>query len=511
MALVNKIDSNVSGLRYAEESSTPKVLPGSPVWWPLEPNSYKDFGGQITTIARKPISDDRQNKKGVVTDMEAGGGFQMDMTYTNLQDLLQGFFYADFRKKPEKGGYGLDVFTSVATSDDSYNAASGLASFVARSLIFASGFTNPGNNGLKQVATAASDKITVTTNLTDESNPPSGAKIVQVGYCFNTGDLDVDMSSGVPVLTSATLDLTTLGFIPGEWIFIGGDDAANQFATAANNGWKRIKSVSAGSMTLDKSTTTMVTEADTGKTVHIYFGRVLINEVGTLIKRRTYQLERTLGAPDNSNLNEVQSEYIKGAVPNEITLNFATADKLTCDLTFLGMEHELRDAATGVKSGDRPDIVQTTGYNTSSDISRVKMSVVDPATATPSALFAYITEATVSINNNATANKVIGVTGAADVTAGNFEVSGTMTCYFTTTDALQAVKDNASVTLDMILVKENTGVVIDIPLLVLGEGRAQLEADQPITLPLGFDGAKSPAGYTLLMSFFDYLPSAADL
>ncbi len=511
MALVNKIDSNVSGLRYAEESAVPKVLPGSPVWWPLEPNSYKDFGGQVTTVARKPISDDRQNKKGVVTDLEAGGGFQMDMTYTNLQDLLQGFFYADHRKKPEVGGYGLDVFTSVATSDDSYNAASGLASFVARSLIFASGFTNPGNNGLKQVATAASGKITVTTNLTDESNPPSGAKIVQVGYCFNTGDLDVDMSSGLPILTSTSLDLTTLGLIPGEWIFLGGDAAGTGFTNATNNGWKRIKTVEAGAITLDKSTGTMVTEANTTATVHMYFGRLLINEVGTLIKRRTYHLERTLGVPDTSNPNDVQSEYIIGAVPNEIALNFATADKLTCDLTFLGMEHELRDATTGPKAGARPDLVQTTGYNTSSDVSRVKMSVVNPATATPDPLFAYITEATVTINNNAQMNKVIGTMGAADITAGNFEVSGTMTCYFTTTDALQAVKDNASVTLDMILVKENTGVVIDIPLLVLGEGRAQLEADQPITLPLGFDGAKSPFGYTLSMGFFDYLPSAADL
>lgn len=511
MALVNKIDSNVSGLRYAEESAVPKVLPGSPVWWPLEPNSYKDFGGQVTTVARKPISADRQNKKGVVTDLEAGGGFQTDITYKNLQDVLQGFFYADFRKKPEKGGYGVDEFTSVATSDDSYNATTGLANFVARSLIFASGFTNPGNNGLKQVATAAAGKITVTTNLTDESNPPSGAKIVQVGYCFNTGDVDIDMASGLPVMTSATLDLTTLGLIPGEWVFLGGDSAPTQFVTAANNGWKRIKTVAAGAITFDKSSTTMVTEANTTTTVHMYFGRLLINEVGTLIKRRTYQLERTLGVPDTDNPNDAQAEYILGAVPNEITFNFATADKLTADLTFMGMEQELVTAATGLKAGARPDQEQATGYNTSSDVSRVKMAVVDAATATPTALFAYITEAALTVNNNASANKVIGTIGAADVTAGNFEVSGTMTCYFTTVEALQAVKDNASVTLDILLVKENTGVVIDIPLLVLGEGRAQIEADQPITLPLGFDGAKSPAGYTLSMGFFDYLPDAADL
>src|SRR5690554_1594882 len=150
--MANKIDSNVTGLRYAEEASL-RTLPGSPVFHPLEPNSYADFGGQISTIARNPINPSRQRKKGVTTDLDASGGFNQDLTMNNTTRLMQGFFFADIREKrttAPMNGARVELSDAVGAGS-SYEAATGLLGFLAGHLVLATGFGVTANNGLKSV------------------------------------------------------------------------------------------------------------------------------------------------------------------------------------------------------------------------------------------------------------------------------------------------------------------------------------------------------------------------
>jgi hypothetical protein len=630
MVAVQKIDSNVTGLRYQEERSIGVVEPNNP-WLALEPNSYDDFGGEFTTVARNPINAGRQRQKGVLVDLDATGGIQNDLTQDNLQDVLQGFMFADFRGKNDVGadrqprrfglngefedytitdingsnvitvdsrvavsaavvaggtGYAVDdivevtdvnatvlarfrvateaagvvltvdlvnpavigddndrtnegrtdtdtgvgaVTTGVNTGfagDDALTLtltyADGLTWQVG-DLIFMTGHDDAANNGEFDVSAVTNNLITVSQTLTLDATPNAAATMTTVGFLFGAGDLDVTVPAlpALPTLVTAAEDFTTMGLIPGEWIFVGGDvsgAAGDQFLTAANNGFMRIHSVAAGTLEIDKSAGTLVTEASTAELIRVYFARVLKNESDpTLQVRRTYNLERQLGAPDEALPAEIQAEYLEGWTPNEMTINYNTADKIVVDIAGIAIDVSTITGPNSLKAGSRPALVSGDAFNTSNDISRLKLSVLDrTAGSNPNALFAFLTEFSININNNISPNKAISVLGAFDVTAGQFNVEGSMEAYFADVTAVASIRNNDDITLDVAMVKgaagSKSGTLVDVPLITLGDGRLSVEQDESITLPLDIPaGADRVFDHTLLFCFWDFLPDAADV
>jgi hypothetical protein len=198
-----------------------------------------------------------------------------------------------------------------------------------------------------------------------------------------------------------------------------------------------------------------------------------------------------------------------------MVLNIPTADKITADLSFIGTAHSTIDGATSLKAGTRPSLTESDAFNTSSDFSRIKLATVDSTDEAPTALFAFAQDITINLSNNLSPNKAIGTLGSFEVTAGTFAVSGDITAYFADVAGIAAVQANSNITLDIAMAKSNKGIVIDLPLISLGDGRPNVEQDEPITLPLSMDAATAAlidenTDYTLLMTFFDYLPTAAE-
>lgn len=503
----NKQDSNLTGLSYAEET-TLGVLPGTPIWYGLEPNSYSDFGGQIATVARNPINASRQRKKGTVTDLDASGGFNSDLTMNNLTRLLQGFFFASLREKPSSipvNGTAVPC-TSVTASTDKFNFGADPGVFLAGHLIKSSGFGVAANNLMTIVVSTDADDITVGNLLADEAAPPATAKVEVVGFQFGSGTSSISMNGALVRFNDSGTNFTTLGLLPGEWVFVGGDSAPTKFGTNLP-GFARISAIAAGYLEFDKVSWAASAETGTGKTIQVFFGNLLRNEPSAAnIVRRTYNIERTLG---NDGVG-VMSEYLVGAVANEMTVNIPQADKVNVDLSFVAIDNVQRTGTLGVKGGTRPALVAEDAINTSSDFARIKLALASTTDAAVLPLFAFATELTLTVNNNVSPNKAIGTLGAFDTSTGTFEVGGSLTAYFADVTAVQAVRNNSDVTLDIVIAKGNRGIVFDIPLLSLGDGRLSVEQDQPITLPLEQNAAESRFGYTAAMMFFPYLPTVAE-
>lgn len=485
-----------------------------PVWHVLEPNSYSDFGSTINTVARNPIKPNRQRRKGTVTGVDASAGINHDLTFNSTTDLMQGFCFALAREKPTTTPLNAAdrEVTGVGAGYEFDNADGAFATPTGAALIVhASGFSASGNNGVK-VTTAVTGSGVTAAGLTAEASPPEFAAVRAVGAVFASGDLSITMNGGLVRLNTVNGDFTSGGenynFILGEWLFLGGDGVNDRFAN--NVGFARISAIDeAGGLYLefDKvSWPAPVAESGAGKTIHLYYGTVIRSEPDPAdIVRGSLQLERTLGQDADGTM----SEYIIGAVPNELTLNIAQEDKATVDISFIACDAEHRTGAQGLKAGDRPLLEAFDAFNTSSDFYRIKMASVSNVDAAPVPLFAYCTDMSMAINNNGSANKAVGSLSAIDISNGDFEVSGEVTAYFANIASVQAVRNNADITIDAILVKDNKGLLFDIPLLGLGNGRLNVEKDQAITLPLETNAAESKFGHTLLFQSFEYLPNIA--
>jgi hypothetical protein len=628
-----KIDSNRVGLSFAETICG--VLPTIeddgylPTWFELEPNSYDEMGGAVTTTARRPINASRQRKKGVITDLNANGGYNEDFTKSNFNRRLQGFLFADMREKTTTKPMNSDptVITAAVAASDTYTASSGLSKFRVGQLVNVTGFATAANNGIKRITAVADNAITTVDgvtgvgNLVDES-PTEEVVIRCVGWQMVTGGTDITLAGalGQLVLTAAapvaasgtitfddnpthgddidiggitytfkaaivdpydvligvdddataanlaaslngnvlgtdahplvsasaatnvvtvtalikgtagnaiamssaadfTFSAATLaggtgysfletGLIVGEWLYLGDDTAGNRFAN--NTGYARISSITDQLIRFDKTTWEPAAETGTGDNIRFYVGDTIKNEKDPdLIITRYYEYERTLGMDADG----LQTEYLTRAVHNELTLNIPLPEgedaKLNADITVVAGDAEQRTGAEGRKAGTFIPALGEDAFNTASNVLRIRMAVIDPATSRPTPLFAYISEGNLSINNNVTPVKAVGTLGSIDVNVGDFDVGGEMTAIFSTVLATRAVRNNADVTVDFIAAAGNAGFVFDIPLLSLGNGILEVEPGVEVRVPLELNGAENPNEYTLLYTSWSYLPTLA--
>lgn len=511
MAL-NKIDSRGVYSLVAPEV-THGVFPAGATWRKLDLNSYSDASSSYESTPREVMDGSRQARKGKQSSKEVSFGYNIDVTKSNSLAQVASFLYNTPKEKfTTRSAFVGSPLTTVVTNlitaitDTTITTtATVAASLKAGDIIVVEDGVN--DRVPLVVVTAVTTVVTFAKlnplHVIKVVSPLTDARIIKVGVKAAAGDMVLASTATAATLTTAAGDFVAMGLSRGEWIFVGGDDAAFKFASTPPF-YARIFDVKAKVLTFDTTTSPIVADVGAATTLALFFGTFIVNGD----TRTSYTHARHLG---KNEAGKTLVETFTGCVPNEMGVSLSEASYVQLDLGYMAKDHrpttmttpEFTAAYTKVKEPPEED-----AFHTSSDLYRQRLSV-DGVALNTAAITSFVQEASISITNNLSADTALGQLGAFDFSVGNFGLTGSITAYFIGLEAIDAVRCNCTVGMDLILATKNSGIVVDMPSFTLG-GNIEVEANASIKIALEQAAFRSSKfGYMLSWTSFPYLPAAA--
>lgn len=506
---MGRVLTNNTAINYTVEAEgSLGELETSPIWKEMEPNAINAFSPQTTTVPRNPISRKRQRRKGATTDLDSTFETDVDLTMDSFEDFIRLFCFAQAQgplfniATPDI--MDLYIKPSEATTT-AYTIPTVAATLAERSLVNVNGFTNSVNNGLKQVATAGT-----TTSIPVEggglvAETPTDQQNVTLEYCgfrFSSGDLVVNSDGN---LETTTKDLTELDLLPGQGIYLGGTLEANQFTEAANTGYARVVSVTANLMVLDNTQNTLVADTGASREVDMYFGPHIRNvAVGdSVFLERSIQFEGTFVNLDNPSGDVYR--YSKGNYANTMAIELPLTNKATISFGFVGTDTTLGTTTRATNAANARQPVKTSAFNTSADIARLRVADLDNTGLTTD-----FKSLTLTINNNISPEKVLANLGGRFMNYGNIEIDVEAQMLFTDVAVAQAVRDNSTQKLDLLIRNDDGGIYVDLPEVTLGGGATDFPVNETVLINTTIQ-SHGDAVYdtSLLVTIFPYLPPIA--
>lgn len=526
---MGRVLTNTSSLIYGHQSAI-DVDPTS--WKETEFNTLNQWGATISTTPRNPISTLRQRRKGTTTDLDSGVEYEADLTVDSILDHLESFLFATATNQDmtfqgaDAGATGYTIPSSTAAQAAKFQFTSG----GPISLVYARGYAATANNGLKALSAdlGAAETTLPVAGLTTET-APANAEVSVAGIRAEAGDLALAISSGIGTLTSGNnlaannIDFTTLGLTVGQFIHIGGTTSANQGFSAASTptyGYARITAIAAGALTLDKLEQANAvtghpallafdgTDDNAGGTnvpIDLMFGRfvrnVAVDHASFLERYTTFEA----GWPNLFPASATGYEYALNNLANTVQWNMPLTDKATVTFAFVGTDTGVPTSTrkSGASSAIEP--LFTEAFNTSADFARLRITDVDETGLTTD-----FKNLTVSMNNNVTPEKVLGRLGAAYMNYGNFEIDIEGNALFTDPEVITRIRENTTVSFDMIVENDDGGIAIDVPSGTLGNGGRELPVNESVQIALTLEAfVDSTLGTSIGVSLFPITPASA--
>ena len=482
------VDTNSISLALCKEAVS-GTLPGAgtkAVY--LEPNGIPDFGGSISTVARAPISANRQQRKGTITDFSSTVSVEQDLTVSSFLSVIDGAVLSEWQGVPALQA----TTTTTGLTVDKTTVA-----IPANTLIHLTGFQN--NTGLKKVKTAVSVGAT-SVSIDGLTAGDSGTAFV-CGYEATAGDI----KSTANTLVSTTLDFTTLPLFKGQAVFIGGETDSTSFSNGGISGLARVVKVEAKILTLDKLEGVFGEDAGEGKTLRIFFGQFLRNVPvnDELFHAHSYAMELTYpGLVDADGASADGYEYSTGNKINTLELGMSVNDKATLNFTTFGLDTNPVTATSQGWDVSNPRFVEA--FSTPSDFLRLRVQGVDEE-----GLTSYFKDCTLSINNNISAENVLAKLGPAFTNIGTLNVSLSGNIVFTNPKVTEKIRNNCTCSADLCISNNDGSIYIDLPRITLGDGKKDFAVNEKVKLSLtGTSFVDDDYDYSVGITYFAYLPTA---
>jgi hypothetical protein len=425
------------------------------------------------------IRDDRMTSDPIKVGETNQGPINFELHYpvpgSVLAEAFASALCAEWTDTPTRDNDGTadSVITDIGTTANTIAFTTGSA-FVVGHLVRNSGFAVAGNNGLFPVTTGGATSLVSTgASFTAETAPPGAARVKVVGFQGTSGDITATATG----LASTTLNFTTLGLAPGQWIKIGGTGSAFRFADEALNTWARVSGTPmATALPLDNLPAGWATNAGTGKTIRVFFGdriRNGVSKIGLTVERGF--------------LGQAVPTYVSqtGMRVASLSLSLAAKQKLTGSFEFMGLTGAQSTTSLDASPDEAPDNAAYQVLAGSANVGRIA-----EAGATLSAPN-WARSLSLSLTNNLRMIEAVDTLGAVDITDGECTVTAQLETYFGSNALYAKMLAGTATSVNARATKDSRALVIGLPRLTITDGNPNASAkNQDVMLPLSLSASK---------------------
>jgi hypothetical protein len=501
--------SQAAQLLFAREA-TPGTAPATG-WLTTQPNpsGIQKFNANYTDVARNPLSPFMTKEKGAHVGMSAEPSLVHDLN-KGLLDTFGPTLLRSVAKVPGNKGQQFYYPTAVTATD--YTVAA-LGDLTAKLLVFARGFLNAANNGLKLVGAASTGIAIKATGLVAETvqtngAPGAGSAMVEVCGIEAAAAADVQLNASGNLI-STTTDFTALNLKVGHRVFFRFGTGTNEFGIISGTAGIQYATVAAAPttnlITLKWHSFTPAADAATGKTIRLYVG-VLYSNVPDgntdYIEEPAYSAElRDTGV---GTANGAVYSYGYGLVPDKWTFSMPTEAKVETTIAFKG-----RSIAPPVDVGSRITGPSTAYPALAMELFNTTRSMISHRVldASNNAMIASVMSATLSISHNVEARKQHATFGAYSIIPGDIEPMVEMDTFFEAKAVPIAIDLDTECRYECIFKNNQGGVSFDLPTILLRNGEKTYAENKPVMMAIGIQAHRDPTtAYVAHVNVLPYLP-----